>query len=109
MIEKPKIYVFSNVHGGREGVCYALAEDGECLGSHYCSHELFAPGDLGAIPGSRSDRHETYAKHYPDGYEMVFVPNREMVNEKNEIVHPGIKRAFELNAAKKPDETVDPN
>ena len=40
----------------------------------------------------------TYAEHYPDGYEMVFVPNSEMVNEKNEIVHAGIKRAFELNS-----------
>lgn len=42
---KPKIYVFSG--GGSPGFkcCYALAEDGEVLGTHICSSEDYAPGD----------------------------------------------------------------
>jgi hypothetical protein len=29
-----------------EGVYTLVAEDGECLASHFCSHAGFAPGDL---------------------------------------------------------------
>ena len=46
----PKIFVFSAVGGG-DGICYAMAEDGTILGSHWCSHEGYAPGDLGAGRG----------------------------------------------------------
>lgn len=88
---KPKIYVFSNVVGGREGVCHAMAEDGTVLGSHWCSNEHFAPLDLGVLPGSRPDRHESYQKHYPDGYEMEFVSSRDVAE------HPGLMAAFALN------------
>ena len=91
MNTKPKIYCFSNVVGGGEGIAVALAEDGTCLGSHWCSNESFVSHDLGVREGSRPDRHETYAKHYPDGYEMVFVPAREIT------AHEGLQRAFELN------------
>ena len=89
---KPKIYCFSNVTGGREGIALAMAEDGHVLGSHWCSREYYVPGDLGVIPESRPDRHEnSYAKHYPDGYEMVFVPACEVKD------HPGITEAYRLN------------
>ena len=91
----PKIYCFSNVVGGGEGVALAIAEDGTVLGSHWCSHENWVPYDLGVIEGERPDRHETYAKHYPDGYEMEFVSSR-AVNG-----HEGLLRAFELNAAQR--------
>lgn len=90
----PKIYVFSNVRGGGDGVCYAMAEDGTVLGSHWCSNEGFAKGDLGVIPGTRQDRHEShYAKHYPNGYEMEFVPSAS-VN-----AHASLQAAFKLNKA----------
>ncbi len=93
MSDRPRIYIFSNVRGGGDGVCYAMAEDGNVLGSHWCSHESYAPIDLGLTRDYRPDRHETYTKHYPDGYEMVFVRAAEV--EK----HVGLMRAFELNKA----------
>lgn len=91
MSEKPKIYVFSNVRGGGDGIALAMAADGKVLGSHWCSHEGFASEDLGVTPGCRPDRHEAYAKHYPDGYEMEFVRSADVAS------HPGIKEAYRLN------------
>lgn len=88
-MSKPKIYCFSNVIGGGEGMAYAIAEDGTLLGSHWCSHESFVLGDLGVEEGTRSDRHETYAKHYPDGYEMEFVPSKEVKK------HEGLQMAID--------------
>jgi len=87
----PKIYVFSNVRGGGDGACYAMAADGTVLGSHWCSHEGYAPGDLGVTPGSRPDRHEEYAKHYPNGYEMEFVRAADVKS------HARLIEAFKLN------------
>ncbi len=90
-MSKPKIFAFSNVQGGGDGICYAMAEDGTVLGSHWCSHEGWAQYDLGVVEGYRADRHETYAKHYPDGYEMEFVPSGEVRS------HDGLMAAFALN------------
>lgn len=90
---KPKIYCFSNAIGGGDGIAYAMAEDGAVLGSHLCSHEGYVPGDLGVTPGSRPDRHETYLKHYPQGYEMEFVPACDVK------FHEGLVKAFKLNRA----------
>ncbi len=69
----PIIYGFNN--GGSPGWMHAalVAEDGEYLGSHVCSAEAYMPHDLGILSGSRPDRHETFRKHYPDGYRMDFV------------------------------------
>ena len=91
MHEKPRIFCFSNVKGGGDGVAYAMAEDGTVLGSHWCSSEYYVPHDLGVIEGSRPDRHETYAKHYPNGYNMVFISARDVRD------HEGLRSAFELN------------
>lgn len=91
-MNKPKIYVFSNVVGGGDGPAYAMAEDGTVLGVHWCSHESFAWGDLGVTEGSRPDRHANdYAPHYPDGYEMEFVPASQV------RAHEGLQAAFKLN------------
>ncbi len=87
----PKIYCFSNVVGGGEGVAYAMAEDGTILGSHLCSNEYYVPKDLGVIEGYRPDRHETYKKHYPNGYEMEFVKSSDI------DTHEGLQKAFKLN------------
>lgn len=92
-MNKPRIYVFSSVEDGSEGPCYAMAEDGTVLGSHWCSNETFASHDLGALPGSRPDRHEAYAKHYPGGYEMMFLSAATLDN------HAGFQRAYALNQA----------
>jgi len=91
---KPKIYAFSNVRGGGEGPAIAIAEDGKVLGSHWCSSEFYVRHDLGVEPGSRPDRHATYAEHYPDGYEMEFVPASEAGT------HFGLQAALAMNAAK---------
>ena len=86
-----KIYCFSNVVGGGDGIALAMAEDGTCLGSHLCSDECYVPHDLGVNEGSRPDRHIDYAKHYPDGYEMEFVLASDVAD------HAGIQEAFRLN------------
>jgi hypothetical protein len=89
--ELPKIYGFNN--GGSSGWYHAvlLAEDGNCLGEHICSHECYMPHDLGILKGSRSDRHADFQKHYPDGYVMEFVSSNDVET------HDGLQRAFKLN------------
>jgi hypothetical protein len=94
-----KIFVFSNVEYGEEGPCFAMAEDGTVLGSHWCGHECFASGDLGVTPGTRPDRHVTYAAHYPEGYEMEFIPSHEIDG------HAGLQAAFKLNQQQAEQET----
>jgi hypothetical protein len=90
----PVIYGFNN--GGSPGWMYAclLAEDGEGLGSHICSHEGYMPHDLGVIEGSRPDRHEDFAKHYPQGYRMDFLGYDEVRS------HAGLREALEKNKVK---------
>jgi hypothetical protein len=90
-MSKPKIYAFSNVVGGGDGIAYAMAEDGTILGSHWCSHEGYVPMDLGVTEGSRPDLHVKYAEHYPNGYEMEFVPASQA------RTHEGLTDAFALN------------
>ena len=97
-----KIFAFSNAGGG-DGMAYAMAEDGVVLGSHYCSHDGFVPGDLGVTEGSRPDRHETYAKHCPEGYEMEFVPAGDIIN------HDGLQTALKLNQNQEATEPCQEN
>ena len=90
-----KIFIFSNVRDGREGVCLALADDGHVLGSHWCSHEEYAKFDLGMVEGYRQERRDAYAKHFPNGYTMEFIPAKEVKK------HEGVKAAYKLNQALK--------
>jgi len=71
--ELPIIFGFNN--GGQHGWMSAalIAEDGTGLGGHCCTCEGYMPHDLGVLNGARPDRHETFRKHYPDGYRMEFV------------------------------------
>ena len=85
-----KIYCFSNVVGGGDGIAYAMGDDGVVLGSHWCSNEYYVPHDLGVEEGSRPDRHIAYAEHFPDGYAMEFI------RDKDVDKHKGLKKAFEL-------------
>ena len=80
--ELPVIYGFNN--GGSPGWMSAalIAEDGTQLGGHTCSSEAYMPADLGVLEETRSDRHETFRKHYPDGYRMEFVGDDEFENHK---------------------------
>jgi len=82
----PFIYGFNN--GGEPGWYNGvlMAEDGTHLGGHICSKEGYMYHDLGILEGTRTDRHEDFQKHYPDGYRMLFVTNpRE---------HEGLQAAF---------------
>jgi len=90
--ELPVIYGFNN--GGSKDWLQAelMAEDGTYLGGHICSAEGHMPHDLGILEGSRPDRHETFRKHYPDGYRMDFVSYADASK------HEGLKHAFELYA-----------
>ena len=88
-----KIYCFSGMADGGDGIAYAMAEDGTVLGSHWCSNEYYIHHDLGVSTGSRPDRHVTYAEHFPEGYEMEFVAAKDIDD------HEGLKVAFALNAA----------
>ena len=92
-----KIYCFSNVVGGGDGVALAIAQDGVVLGSHYCSHEGYVTHDLVDDNGFRSDLQKGYADHYPDGYEAEFIANADIDG------HEGLQAAFKLNKAQ-PDE-----
>ena len=94
--ELPTIFGFNN--GGRENWWNAalFAEDGTPLGGHICSNESFMAWDLGIKKGSRSDRHEDFKKHYPDGYKMEFVSYHDVNN------HEGLQAAFKLYDLNKP-------
>ena len=87
----PVIYGFNN--GGSKGRYSAvlLAEDGTGLGGHVCSSEGYMPHDLGILEGARTDRHEDFKKHYPDGYRMEFVWYADIAD------HAKLNIAFELN------------
>lgn len=88
--ELPIIYGFNN--GGAPGWYDGtlISADGHILGGHVCSSEGFMWGDLGIIEGSRPDRHETFQKHYPDGYRMEFVGFGDVSG------HAGLQEAFKL-------------
>lgn len=96
LAELPAVYAFSNVVGGGDGIAYAMAADGNVLGSHWCSNEGYVPADLAVVDGWMSDRHEEYRKHYPDGYRMEFVRAADVKN------HPGLTEAFRLNQQQSP-------
>lgn len=91
--ELPVIYGFNNGGGRDWWHAELLAEDGTHLGGHVCSAEGYMYADLGVIEGARPDRHETFQKHYPDGYRMAFVTRSEVKE------HEGLKLAFMRNQA----------
>ena len=94
--ELPVIYGFNN--GGSVGWFSGvlLSEDGEELGGHVCSHELYMPGDLGILEGSRPDRHEMFREKYPGGYRMDFVGYDDVCS------HEGLEKAFDAHKARYP-------
>lgn len=85
----PKIYCWVNAGKNTDWqVVMALAEDGTSLASHVSSSEGFAKHDIGLT----SDwKHDTYAKHYPGGYELEWVDD-----PKN---HAGLDAAYLKNQA----------
>jgi hypothetical protein len=83
-----KVYAFQNFVGGGEGPGIGIAEDGTVLAEHWSSNPYWAEHDLGA----RSNwKHELYAAHYPEGFEVEFVPADKV------DAHEGLQRALALN------------
>lgn len=67
---KKKIYGFVNGGSGDWWTVTALCEDGIFLASHICSSAAWGPHDIGVT----SDwKHETYKKHCPEGFEVIWV------------------------------------
>jgi hypothetical protein len=88
----PKIFILCNTRCENRGEWHsfiALAEDGTGLAGHLCSSHGWAMHDMGF---TSSWKHEKYAKHYPGGYELVWVADPD---------HPekiaGLKEAFDMN------------
>ena len=86
---KPKIYLACSPAAGwgaEDVVGYALAEDGQCLAQHLSSNVAWSQHDMGLT----SDwKHDVYAEHYPDGYELEWVDDPH--------THEGWLKAMELN------------
>ena len=100
MADKPKIYGF--VNGGSPGLYHveALSEDGRFLAGHICSHPAYGPHDIGVT----SDwKHDTYAKHYPGGFEVVWVDDP----KTHEGLNAAYARHLELAAAEKAAAAAD--
>lgn len=87
---KPKIYAFIN--GGSPGwySAVAVAEDGEVLAGHVCSHSSFGPHDMGA---TSEWKHESYREKYPEGFEVVWFDANDPANAEL------IEKIKKLNAA----------
>jgi hypothetical protein len=92
--EKPKIYCWVNSgHGSEFQMVMAMAEDGHVLASHCSSSEYWAKHDIG-LTGTW--KHDLYAKHYPDGYELVWVEDARPGRT------PGLDEAYAKNQAMTP-------
>ena len=88
----PAIYGFNNGGSPEWYSAVAIAQDGHVLGGHCCSAEGYMLHDLGILEGTRPDRHmESYQKHYPDGYRMVWIPSDEVKG------HEGLDEAVRLH------------
>jgi len=89
----PIIYFFYDEakDGQNYGQAYAIAEDGGALGSHTCSDISFARGDIGFYPEMRKDRQEIYNDYYPQGFERVWV------DQKDVDGHKELQTAIKLN------------
>lgn len=68
----------------------ALAEDGTHLAGHCSSSEGWAKHDIGM---NSEWKHEQYYKHYPDGFELVWL-ERDELDMNREFL-----KAIELNKA----------
>jgi len=86
----PVIYGFNNGGSSRLYSACLIASDRHFLGSHLCSSEAYMPHDLGILEDTRPDRHESFRKHFPDGYRMEFVFG-------NPRGHKGLMTAYKLN------------
>lgn len=83
-----KIYAFVNGEWGSDLVGVAIAEDGMVLAQHVSSSESWVWHDLGV--GS-TRQHDHYAEHYPNGFEVEYVPMEQRDS------HAGLQAALAAN------------
>lgn len=86
---KPIVYLFSNAASG-DGIAYAMCEDGNVLGSHFCSHWGYMKFDL----HDRRDNGAAMREHYPDGYRLCILGPGETPPDE----------VYQLNQALRPSE-----
>lgn len=75
---KPIIYCFINgPKGPGDVIVSALAEDGVFVAEHLSSSVDWAKRDIGFLPffgeNTPTRKHDLYAAHYPEGYELEWV------------------------------------
>jgi hypothetical protein len=92
----PKIFVYHQPSSwGSDVIGYALAEDGGCLAVHLSSNGTWSKQDM--IDSGWKDK--DYKKHYPDGYELVWLDG----NPSGEA----FEKAFALNQERAAKEASD--
>jgi len=85
---KKIIYGFVNSGSHDWYSVVGICEDGMVLAGHICSSPSWGEYDIGVT----SDRkHDVYAKHCPDGFEVVWVDSADVKT------HAGLQEAFRLN------------
>jgi hypothetical protein len=71
----PKIFLFIEGENNWGVFPSALAEDGHCLAGYCSSNKSFAMHDIGF---NSTWKHDNYKKHYPNGYELVWLESDEL-------------------------------
>jgi hypothetical protein len=85
----PRIFCFANGASGMGWHGVIIAEDGEILGGHCSSNEMWLRHDLGIGEGSfYKSRREDFARKYPAGYVAEWVSYADAKH------HPGLQAAF---------------
>jgi hypothetical protein len=91
----PKIFIFCNTKCESRGDWHsmmAIAEDGTGIAGHLCSSHRWGWHDMGLTSSWKRD---LYDKHYPGGYELVWVEDAEHPEKVD-----GLTAAFERNQAR---------
>lgn len=87
---KPKIYIWCNRCQPEWHCAMAMAEDGTVLAQHVSSCHRWLRHDMGV---ERSKwKHEEYDKHYPDGWEIIYLEDEQAVRNCK-----GLDEACRLN------------
>ena len=90
MSDKPKIYVWCNSCAPQWHSGMAMAEDGTHLAGHISSGHGFLVADMGVA--HTTAQHDKYDAHYPNGWEIVYLDDKEAVNNC-----AGLDEAYRLN------------
>jgi hypothetical protein len=72
-----KLYICGPDSGG-EGIYDLVADDGECLASHFCSHKGYAKGDL---ESNRPERIANWKKRFGK-YQVLWLGEDDLTKEE---------------------------